>query len=103
MQQRILNNLLKCTWLGITDLFNTIYDRPETTVTQPSRGYGEVRGQRLPESTGTEGVNKCKTGQRAVRTFTTAGVHYNTAQVTSHSAIFSPTFSHTQNQSQFNQ
>ncbi len=76
---------------------------PETTVTEPSRGYEEVRGQRLPSSPVTEGVNKFKTGQRAVSTFTTAGVDYNTAQVTGHSAIFSSAFNHTQNQSQFNQ
>lgn len=63
----------------------------------------EVRGQRLKSSPVTEGVNKFKAGQRAFHTFTAAGVHYNTAQVTGHSAIFSPAFNHTQNKSQFNQ
>lgn len=85
--------------LGITGLFNTIYVRvnshPESTLTQTFREYEEVRGHKLPVSTGTEGVNKCMTGQRAVHTFTTVGVHYNTAQVASHTAIFSSTFSHT--------
>lgn len=90
-------------WESPVCLTPSVESHPETTVTESSRGYEEVKGQRLPSSPVTEGVNKFKAGQRAVCTFTTAGVHYNTPQVTGHSAIFSPAFNHTQNQSQFNQ
>lgn len=87
--------------LGITGLFNTIYVRvnsqPETALTQTSREYEEVRGHKFPVSTGTEGVNKCMTGQRAVHTFTTALQHGPGRKSHSNLQFY------IQNQSQFNQ